>query len=1226
MVCIKCGTPIREGAKFCSKCGTPVGIRPRESTTGKKPVKPSAKPVMREKPLWSGGPDREQPEKWKQHKKNKKRSKKPVIISLACTFVAAAVFIVIAFVFHLLPGQGNEETDLGLADTAKALERYIPVSPETGMVVETPEDAKEALASLQTEIGFGSLDEFGEPEEKHADVIGSFRFTQEIDNIPVEGSEIRLITDGSRQVIGVVGSYLDPESVTTDSNVSEQDAAVSVEKVCAEDADIIPTGQVILRKEDTGEAAWRFWVSDFDDTRIYYVSSGSGEILDNVSMQNTDYALGRGESDKEGEGEVTFLTNETEDTYRMENLERRFRMHDLNEKKTELKFVFRESMEASDYYMLALNDESRPRENKPGEYILHKNGKEIRGHEYSFKAPRYILDNGEIIIDTIITEILFEAEDSSDDIGVLTDSDNNWDNRKAVGLTARMEETDRFYNNVLLRDGVGDDQISFLNLGVNGKVSGGAKSSSVSLCPGVKFACIRFSTQFDSVLDVLTHEFTHAVLNTSFTILGCSYTYAEAAALNEGLADIMGECCEVYITDTSDWTHYNVRNMADPESKEDNGLPYPSRYRGEGWYTKTDTKDERDYFGHHNSTVISHLGYLIATGNLKDASDTEALGAETLARLLYNSFHFLEEDTDFRSYATFLYRTAIAMYDTGELTEAQVYCVYKALIECNLVPVFLISNDTDTAKLFMMDLNGKSLKDYHIRLATLTKSSDKPSDSHTETNSSNDQPDTHTETNSSDVQLNLHTGSNSVFEDDVKDQKDYEIDWPGRRFSSPVWGYKVVLTQIGEENRKFEFYLKCTEKGDITTITTPFVVNEEPAGEISGDYREEDLFHYGIIPAESSSNGLWGYMDKNGRWAIEPQYGYALGFNAEGRALVEYADSEYYTYINLDNEILVDRSIQFKPYNYYDCVDPTIVSVTLVENGEKQPAYVYFENDEFQIMRGSDIAPDLMWMTNFSTRGYAILERNDGKNGIINRRFELLLDPAESEYYALSINPYSNILVNYHNSDKIVDGSAFGMDNSPVGGWNDYVVLNGDIYYRDGSLYMKRLDLANVSDYSGFIGGVQENGWIHVSTGAEGFNIYDLNTKTLVFADNMHIYNSSIRYDPGTFKNGIYIGSFFVETDENGNAIGVAGLNGDIPEDDTLAKTIVINDKLEFLYYPFTKRLDMRSVYFTDGYAVAVDRDEGYWVVVDQDGNRLFDNPDVDRIEFSSRKSPFYSH
>jgi hypothetical protein len=54
-----------------------------------------------------------------------------------------------------------------------------------------------------------------------------------------------------------------------------------------------------------------------------------------------------------------------------------------------------------------------------------------------------------------------------------------------------------------------------------------------------------------------------------------------------------------------------------------------------------------------------------------------------------------------------------------------------------------------------------------------------------------------------------------------------------------------------------------------------------------------------IVPKEGS-NGKWGYVDRNGKWLIEPKFLQASGFTDnlfdkhDGEAMVQYGDKTYY--------------------------------------------------------------------------------------------------------------------------------------------------------------------------------------------------------------------------------------------------------------------------------------------------------------------------------------------
>ncbi len=121
-----------------------------------------------------------------------------------------------------------------------------------------------------------------------------------------------------------------------------------------------------------------------------------------------------------------------------------------------------------------------------------------------------------------------------------------------------------------------------------------------------------------STLDILAHEYTHAVTGSTAAL-----TYAnESGALNESFSDIFAEATENYITGTNDWllgserTSGAIRSMSDPSS-----APYgdPATYlTGTNWcdYTNAGLSCTMNDAGgvHTNSGVQNKWFYLLSVG------------------------------------------------------------------------------------------------------------------------------------------------------------------------------------------------------------------------------------------------------------------------------------------------------------------------------------------------------------------------------------------------------------------------------------------------------------------------------------------------------------------------------------------------------------------------------------------------------------------------------------
>lgn len=161
--------------------------------------------------------------------------------------------------------------------------------------------------------------------------------------------------------------------------------------------------------------------------------------------------------------------------------------------------------------------------------------------------------------------------------------------------------------------------------------------------PGREQLAFGDSGHLEAALDVIGHEFTHAVI--SFVVGGPSggsvLDYGESGALNEAMADIMGTLIENK-TGTQRWLLGEdsqlgaVRNLADPTSISTSMGPYrdtyASRYKGLG-----------DDAGEHvNSTIFSHAAYLMMTDPA-----TASISNDMWATVFYHALYRLSTDSVF---------------------------------------------------------------------------------------------------------------------------------------------------------------------------------------------------------------------------------------------------------------------------------------------------------------------------------------------------------------------------------------------------------------------------------------------------------------------------------------------------------------------------------------------------------------------------------------------------
>ncbi len=169
------------------------------------------------------------------------------------------------------------------------------------------------------------------------------------------------------------------------------------------------------------------------------------------------------------------------------------------------------------------------------------------------------------------------------------------------------------------------------------------------------------SGHLQAAVDVIGHEFTHAVL--SYVVGGPAggsvLDYGESGALNEALADIMGVLIEGK-SGTGRWLLGEdsqlgaVRNLADPTSILTAIGPYRDHY-------STRYKGLSDDGGEHvNSTIFSHAAYVMMTDPA-----TAGISDDTWASVFYHALYRLSPGAVFTDGRAAVLSAARALGLTG---------------------------------------------------------------------------------------------------------------------------------------------------------------------------------------------------------------------------------------------------------------------------------------------------------------------------------------------------------------------------------------------------------------------------------------------------------------------------------------------------------------------------------------------------------------------------------
>jgi Zn-dependent metalloprotease/alpha-tubulin suppressor-like RCC1 family protein len=502
---------------------------------------------------------------------------------------------------------------------------------------------------------------------------------QEYNGVPVYGSSIDFIVDENGNCLNVTDNHARISGLNTNPVLTEEEA---IQKALSNGAsDVDSNGLCIYSCFDTNPCLTYNLYGIEDGTSMqYFVSAETGETVAEFCRSYTGETVdGVGYDRPEGGIERHF------NLYKIDN---RFYLYDKERNIAVFNAYGRKAIFRRDGF---IDDELHTycySETENGVIIVCDSD----GNRYSATCgedgQHYLTSqaDADVVFPVQATISLKYALDDNTEamFPVMTTNGSTYvNNDRAVAAMSYAAYSYDFYSDIFGRNGF-DNKGGFTSV-----LFDTTHPNACSLNVIVQYASngeyfnltnIQVGTRQGMAYDVIGHEYTHSVEQA----ISCMLYERESGAVMEGLSDIFGELIEDYannatsgnptLTGSCDWKN-EFRNISNPEKSK-----CPAVYKGKYWKETAEFPNEGNDYGyvHDNSTVISHMAYLLSNG-MNGASYCEALNNRQIAELYYRTIFMLPVCCSFNQFGRMLLRSAELMYERELLNAKKFTCVLAAL-------------------------------------------------------------------------------------------------------------------------------------------------------------------------------------------------------------------------------------------------------------------------------------------------------------------------------------------------------------------------------------------------------------------------------------------------------------------------------------------------------------------------------------------------------------------
>lgn len=503
---------------------------------------------------------------------------------------------------------------------------------------------------------------------------------QEYNGVPVYGSSIDFIVDENGNCLNVTDNHARISGLNTNPVLTEEEA---IQKALSNGAsDVDSNGLCIYSCFDTNPCLTYNLYGIEDGTSMqYFVSAETGETVAEFCRSYTGETVDGVGYDRPEDG--------IERHFNLYKIDNRFYLYDKERNIAVFNAYGRAKIKRCGF----IDDELRTY------YIEGENGAQFvcdsDGNRYSYTygedGQHYLTSqaDADVVFPVQITYSLNYAVDKNTEamFHVMTTNGSTYvNNDRAVAAMSYTAYSYDFYSDIFGRNGF-DNKGGFTSVLFDTTHPNACSSNDIvnayNDSTGDQYfnlTNIEVGTKQGMVYDVIGHEYTHSVEQATSNML----YERESGAVMEGLSDIFGELIEDYannatsgnptLTGSCDWKN-EFRNISNPEKSK-----CPAVYKGKYWKETAEFPNEGNDYGyvHDNSTVISHMAYLLSNG-MNSASYCEALNNRQIAELYYRTIFMLPVCCSFNQFGRMLLRSAELMYERELLNAKQFTCVLAAL-------------------------------------------------------------------------------------------------------------------------------------------------------------------------------------------------------------------------------------------------------------------------------------------------------------------------------------------------------------------------------------------------------------------------------------------------------------------------------------------------------------------------------------------------------------------